>query len=352
MGTESNLFAIFVTGLFVGGLSCIAVQGGLLTAMLAQREQEHLEEKAKNGKLLPIISFLFAKLLAYTLLGGVLGWLGSHLQLSIQAQNVLQTAVVIFMLGTACNLLHIHPLFRYFVIQPPRFLTRFIHQQSKSTQFTKASRVENDIFAPALLGTLTIFIPCGTTQAIMALAVATGNPFMGAAMLFTFVLGTIPVFFTLGYFTMRLGDLLKARFMKVAAGLLILLALFNLNGALSLTGTPYTFSNFFKSIFCTLSYCQSDLIGAPVVEQTITITPTGYTPNTFTVQKGGSVLIHLVNDNTVGCLQAFTIPSLNVQKVVAPNHMETFTLMVPDKPGTIAFMCSMGMYPGTIRVID
>jgi sulfite exporter TauE/SafE len=341
MGAETNLLAIFTTGLFVGGLSCIAVQGGLLTASLAQREQEHLEDKAKNGTLLPILSFLIAKLLAYTLLGALLGWFGSLLQLSIPAQITLQALVILFMIGTALNLLNVHPVFRYFVIQPPRFLTRFIHKQSK----------RKDFFAPALLGAFTVFIPCGTTQAIMALAITTGSPVMGALMLAAFVLGTMPVFFMIGYFTMRLGDFLKSRFMKVAAGALLLLALFNFNSVLALTGTPYTFSNMLNNIVCTFSYCQNDLVGTPVLEQTITITPTGYTPNTFTVPRNSSVVIHLVNDDTSGCLQAFTIPSLNLQKIVAPNSLETFAFNSPDEPGIITFMCSMGMYAGTIRVI-
>ena len=112
----------------------------------------------------------------------------------------MQILVGIFMLGTALNLLDVHPIFRYFVIQPPKFLTRLVRKQSKSTHFAKASRVEADMFAPAILGALTIFIPCGTTQAMMALAIGSGSPFLGASVLFAFVLGTSPVFFILGYF--------------------------------------------------------------------------------------------------------------------------------------------------------
>lgn len=39
-----NLFVIFLTGLTTGGISCIAMQGGLLTSVIAnQKEQEHDE---------------------------------------------------------------------------------------------------------------------------------------------------------------------------------------------------------------------------------------------------------------------------------------------------------------------
>ena len=230
-----SLLTIFTTGLIAGGVTCIAVQGGLLTATLAQREQEKLEEKAKRGNLLPILSFIIAKLLAYTLLGFLIGWLGSLMQISLQVAVVLQFAVVIFMFGTALNLLNVHPIFRYFVIQPPQFLTRMLRKQSR----------RSDIFAPALLGALTVFIPCGTTQAMMALAIASGNVFVGATILFVYVLGTSPLFFALGYFTMKLGDVLQQQFVKVAAVIILLFALFNLDSAIALTGTTlYTFTIF------------------------------------------------------------------------------------------------------------
>ena len=40
-----NLLAVFLTGLLAGGLSCLAVQGGLLAATLAQSEEEKIIQK-------------------------------------------------------------------------------------------------------------------------------------------------------------------------------------------------------------------------------------------------------------------------------------------------------------------
>ena len=44
-GTQVNLISVFLTGLLTGGLTCLAVQGGLLAATLAQREEQKLKEK-------------------------------------------------------------------------------------------------------------------------------------------------------------------------------------------------------------------------------------------------------------------------------------------------------------------
>ena len=347
---STNLLAIFATGLFVGGLSCMAVQGGLLAATIAQREEERLKDKVlrqrsgQAGALFPIIAFLAAKLAAYTLLGFLLGWAGSALQLSLSTQIILQVAVVIFMIGTALNILEVHPIFRYFVIQPPKFVTRLVRKQSKS----------KDVFAPALLGGFTVFIPCGTTQAMMALAIASGKPILGAAILFTFILGTSPLFFLLGYLTTKLGDTLHRKFMRVAAVAIIILAVFNLNNAIALTGSNLTLGTIAQNSWCIISYCNTTQgVGAqaPVKEVNLAITADGYNPNGFTVQAGSKVTLHLKNTGGGGCTQAFTIPSLGIQKVVPIGQSDTVTFTAPARPGPVAFMCSMGMYRGQMRVI-
>lgn len=341
-----NLWVIFTTGLFAGALTCLAVQGGLLATSIAQREEEKLKDKSKkSGNALPILSFLVAKLGAYTILGFLLGWLGSLFQLSLTANIVLQLAVGVFMLGTALNLLNVHPIFRYFIIQPPRFLTRMVRNQSKS----------RDYFGPTVLGAFTVFIPCGTTQAMMALAIATGNPLSGAAILFAFVLGTSPLFFVLGYMATRLGDAMQKQFMKVAAYALILLAVFNINNTVALTGSNLTLENIWTNFYCTFTFCDRDFASlaqaAAVTDATITIDNTGYNPNNLTVKAGSQVTLRLVNNGGGGCAQAFTIPKYNIQKIVSVGTSDTITFTAPSESGSIPFMCSMGMYRGVINVI-
>ncbi len=332
---SSNLWAIFLTGLFVGGLTCMAVQGGLLAATIAQREEERLKENLKKGAVFPILSFLIAKLAAYTLFGFLLGFLGSAFQLSLTARTILQFAVIIFMVGTALNILEVHPVFRYFVIQPPKFLTRLVWKQSKN----------GDIFAPALLGAFTVFIPCGTTQAMMALAIASGNPLTGATILFAFILGTSPLFFILGYLTTKLGDRLHQQFMRFAAFAIILLAIFNLNNAIALTGSNFTLNNLFSGV------SSGTTVKTANNNATVVITASGYTPNDLTIKVGSQVKLHLTNTGGQGCTQAFTIPSLGIQKVVPLGTSDTIAFSAPTQPGDLPFMCSMGMYRGVIHVI-
>ena len=147
-GVMSQLVVAFVTGLTTGGLSCLAVQGGLLASSLAhQLEQDYLEQATQRKKqrgqknvstprsssAIPILLFLASKLVAYTLLGALLGLLGSYLTLSPATRAVLMILIGLFMLGNALRMFNIHPIFRYFSIEPPKFITRYIRRTAKGT---------------------------------------------------------------------------------------------------------------------------------------------------------------------------------------------------------------------------
>jgi len=174
-------------------------------------------------------------------------------------------------------------------------------------------------------------------------------------MLFVFTLGTSPVFFTVGYLATRIGDAIHSAFMQVAALVLILLAVYNLNGAIALTGSSVTLETLAIDAYCVVAYCDSpspSIAATAVKDANITIDNNGYSPNFLTVKAGSQVTLHLKNVGGTGCTQALTIPSLNIQKVVSLGQSDNLTFTAPNKPGSkITFMCSAGHYPGVINVI-
>jgi len=334
-----NLWLIFTTGLLTGGITCMAVQGGLLATAVAQRRKTG-EEKSTD---IPAIGlFLAAKLAAYLLLGLGLGWLGSLFQLSPQTQAGVMVALSLYMMGVGLAMLDVYPFFRRFIIQTPRFLTRYIRRTAKS----------GDIFTPIFLGLMTVFIPCGTTQAMMALAVATRSPVYGAAVMGAFVLGTSPLFFGLGIAVAKLGEVFKEKFLKVAAGVVVLMALGNLNAGLVLAGSPLSAQRIVQRIECAISFCPVDVVTAQAAnEVTINFTSRGYRLDNKTVKAGSKVTLNLVNKSGAGCVQAFVMPALGVQELVEIGQSKTLELEIPDKPGTLSFSCSMGMFSGSLKVI-
>lgn len=332
-----DLWLIFITGLTVGGLTCLAVQGGLLASVIAAREEEDLEQGSKrHHNIFPVVAFLVTKLSVYTLLGFVLGAFGGALNISNNVQTTMQLIAGLYMVVIALDLLKVHPIFRYAVIQPPRFLTRMVRNQSKS----------KDMFAPAFLGAMTIFIPCGTTLAMETLAISSGNAISGALIMATFILGTTPLFFGVGFLTTILGDNFRDRFLKLAAILVLYLGVVSTNGALAASGLPY--------IQIDLSGSDSQTTIAQNLPTTqnveIDISSSGYSPNYIRVKAGLPVNLTLKSKAAFSCASAFRIPSLGISKNLAPNDTQLISF-TPTKVGKIPFTCSMGMYRGVFEVI-
>ena len=339
-----NLWVIFLTGLPVGGLTCLAVQGGLLASVIAAREEEEVEKGVnRRSTIFPTLAFLGAKLIAYTAFGFLLGAFGGAIGISQTAQIVMQLVAGIYMVTIALNLLNVHPIFRYVVIQPPKFLTRRVRNQSKS----------KELFAPALLGAMTILIPCGTTLAMEALAISSANPLIGAAILATFVLGTTPLFFGIGWLTSVLGDNFRGKFLKIAAIAVIYLGLASINGALIALDFPinsHTITDNFR--FDITPKNREKLYSEAPSNQSveIVVSGSGYSPNYVRVKKGSLVTVKLIAKDAYSCASAFRIPSLGISKNLQANETYTFTF-TPEKTGKIRFACSMGMFTGVIEVI-
>jgi len=334
-----NLWVIFITGLTVGGLTCLAVQGGLLASVIAAKEEEEVEKGInRKSTVFPTLAFLAAKLLAYTILGFILGAFGGAIGISQNTQIIMQFVAGLYMVAIALNLLNVHPIFRYAVIQPPKFLTRIVRNQAKS----------KDLFAPAFLGAMTVFIPCGTTLAMEALAISSGNAFTGAAVMAAFVLGTMPLFFGVGWLTSVLGDNFRGNFLKIAALAVLYLGLTSVNGALTAAGYPIEINLGGKQSSNTASIIIPIENGVQTVN--MSIYPNGYNPTYFKVKSGTPVRLNLTTTSQIGCTAAFRIPSLGITKQLGPSSTDTIEF-TPKNPGKIAFTCSMGMYSGVIEVI-
>lgn len=357
----NQFFVAFITGLTTGGLSCLAVQGGLLASSLEQQLEQQLDLQIEQeiearrtrryGKnrdrilahprlALPILMFLAAKLAAYTVLGFLLGALGSVLQLTTVTRAVLLIAIGIFMVGNALRMFNVHPIFRYFAIEPPKFITRYIRRKAKNGE---------NFFAPLFLGALTIFIPCGVTQAMMAVAVGTGNALQGAILMFAFILGTSPVFFVVAYLAMKLGARLEKLFMRFVAVVLLVLGLFSVNSGLTLMGSPLSVTNMVR----VARAAEPDLASAPVPQSDgitlyLSAGNSGYSPRVLHARAETPITLNLVTNQTYSCSRSFVIPALRVEKLLPASGTETISIPAQTAGTVMQFTCSMGMYTGEI----
>ena len=348
----NQIIVAFVTGLTTGGLSCLAVQGGLLASSLAhQLEQDVLNQPSARRKeygrkvsqprpqtALPIALFLGAKVVVYTLLGFLLGLLGSVLTLNATLRAILFIAIGIFMVGNALRMLNVHPIFRYFVIEPPKFITRYIRRTAKNS---------TEIVTPLVLGALTVLIPCGVTQAMMAVALATGDPFQGAAIMAAFTLGASPVLFIVAYLTTQLGSQLEGLFMRFVALVVLILGLVSINNGLNLTGSPLSARNLSQTFFVPQQSGQASST-VPSSTLTLTVANNGYWPRRLYATAGEAVLMNAVTQETYSCARDLVIPALGIETLLPATG--TVPINIPPQPvGTVMrFSCSMGMYTGEI----
>ncbi|MGE5774628.1 MAG: sulfite exporter TauE/SafE family protein, partial [Chloroflexota bacterium] len=247
----------------------------------------------------------------------------------------------VFMLGNALRMFNIHPIFRYFSIEPPRFLTRYIRRTAKGT----------DTFTPLFLGALTIFIPCGVTQAMMAAALGTGSLALGAALMFAFTLGTSPVFFIVAYLTTELGARLEKFFMRFVAVVVLILGLVTVNSGLSLMGSPLAFTNLTRGLFASSNSSTASAnpqMSVPAGELVLYVQNGGYFPQTLKASADKALTLNLITDRTYSCARDFVIPALDYYELLPDTGQVQVSIPAQPKGSKLFFTCSMGMYTGQI----
>lgn len=354
-----NYALIFITGLTSGGLSCLAVQGGFLASIIAN--QKKLEITSKKGSRTiskidfldwaPVTFFLIGKLISHIILGLTLGLLGASFTLSLNLKLFFQGLAGFFMLATALNLLEIHPIFRYLAFQPPSTIRRLF----------KKSRHSSSLFAPFVLGFMTFLIPCGVTQAMEVQALASGHPTTGALILGIFVLGTIPLFATVGIATAKLSETAYKQFTIIAAISLIAMSLYSFNGILTVLDSPVAAQKIGPKIVKLLPpYEKSQSIKADydpnvsydgkVQKVNLEVLQSGYSPSYFTVKKNIPVELTVSSTGVYSCATSFTFRQFNIIANLRPTDSKTF-VFTPNKTGKFTFSCSMGMYSGVMEVI-
>ncbi len=314
----------------------MAVQGGLLAGTIDK-------DADKRTNFIQTLFFLLSKLVAYTIAGFFLGYIGSVLIPSIQTQAVLQLAIGILLLCIAANLLNLHPLFRYFAFKPPKKVLRMSRRASDNPGYLSS----------AFVGALTVLVPCGVTQAMIFVAIASGSPTSSALIMFSFVLGTVPIFLIFGA---SITELLKSKsFSYVASAIVIYFALISINGAMVLLDSPHTFRNYAsvtKSIFGIGESTNENTadVTSGVQEVTIYANSNSYKSDTTQLTKGVPVKLTIKTQNTKGCSRAFVIPSLGISKILPETGSETVEF-TPTEEGSLTYSCSMGMYYGSFEII-
>lgn len=226
--SEMNYTSAFLLGIIASVSTCMAVVGGLVLSVSANYAKT-------NSSIFPQLSFHAGRLISFFLLGGILGAIGSFIELSLTATFILNTFVALVLLILGINLLDLFPRLTNWQPTMPKALSRHIH----------TVKTLNHTLAPALLGAFTFFLPCGFTQSMQLFTLTTGNFLTGAFTMSIFALGTLPVLLLLSFGSFKAkSETQKSLFFKTSGIIVIFFALLNLLGALALIGITPSFNLF------------------------------------------------------------------------------------------------------------
>lgn len=326
---------IFVIGLVAGTSSCLAVTGGLLLALAAKHNELH-HAKTPWQKFVPLLHFNCGRLVSYLVLGGLIGLLGQSIALSTRMSGYVSIAVAVIMLWLGLTILQIIPK-GSFPIQPPKRLSRWIASLSESEHPA----------APFAMGAFTFFLPCGFTQSLQLVALASGSVVTGALTMFIFALGTLPSLIGLSAVSSAARGGASRLFLRFSGALVVLLAVFNLNSGLALAGVDLSWMLTDGSDV--RAGASAPAVRGGMQEVATRVTRNGYEPRSLTIKAGVPVRWTVDGTQAFGCTSVMTIPSLNiVQPLGQGENIIEFT--APQK-GQLAFMCSMGMVRGSFTVL-
>jgi sulfite exporter TauE/SafE len=437
-----NLWGVFVTGLVSGGASCVAVQGGMLAGAVARRrgngpspadagagEAAATEDREDvhtgplvprrlaqvsearpvdgsvaldvaqwsqpadlasgersdvvdilvpgRGRLIgvladdaaPVGGFLAGKLVSHVAFGALLGLFGQALQPSFRVRSSMQIGAGILMVLMAANLAGLLGK-RSFVPSPPRIFQRLVRRSARA----------ETTFAPAMLGFLTVLVPCGITLSIEFLVIATGNPFTGAAAMGLFVLGTSPLFAVVGYAMRRATTVLRGHLTKLAALAVAVAGLLSVNSGLALRGSAFTLAKVAPGISAAVPpvlgggrVATDGLSGnASTADQPVALATVGadgiqvvqiavgygdmaggsspYNPSVVQAKAGIPTQLKFLTSGLGGCAGVVVLQSRGIEKALSRDANTVIDLGVLS-PGTVGFTCGTGMYGGAINVV-
>jgi len=393
-----NLGAVLLTGLFAGGVSCAAVQGGLLTGLVTRQRDsppagrprdtvagggpaagakaalaKTRPVRAGSGRagqpqartaeppkpwhrrawgglrtarntladdVTPVGAFLGGKLVSHTLLGALLGLVGGAVQLSptIRAWTQLAAGALVIAFGLASS-------------ASARSNGSRSSRRRRGRGSCGAKARSPAAFAPAVLGFVTILVPCGITVSMEALALTTGSAWQGAAIMAVFVLGTSPLFGALGYAARKAATAWRGRLAALTGLVVLAMGVYTLNGGLTLLDSPLAATNLAQTLGLTAGPADASTVTVTGGRQEAVITarPGSYSPGNIALTAGVPTTLVMHTDNNDGCTRTLIISG---KQYVLPETGDTRIDLGVLQPGTLHYRCGMGMYSGRLTVTD
>lgn len=319
-GQAVGYFALFFTGLLTS-VHCIAMCGGLNLA----QSMGGGDHSPLRGSLL----YNLGRLSSYTLIGGVLGFIGEKAAITLRLRGLIGLGAGILMLLMGVKMVTGISLPRRFRL--PGWLAE------KLAAFRK--------YGPFSIGLVNGFMPCGPLQSMQLYAIASGSFFNGAASMFSFCMGTIPLVLLFGAAAGFLTRNWRQKLVQLGSAMLVLIGISTVQNNLALTGVrlPWTGSGTGNTIVAAEVQGDAQYL-------TTTLRANGY--DNIQVTAGIPVVWTILADaqSLNGCNNALVLPEFDRQ--VTLTEGENTVTFTPEETGVYPYTCWMGMLQNTITVIE
>lgn len=327
----AGFLGVLAIGFIASLSSCTAIVGGLVAAVsgTVAKEQKDLSSKERFH---PHILFNIGRIGGFFLLGALIGYAGSVLQLSPTFNGIFVVLVAILMIVIGVNLMEVFPSP---VIGMPKWLAHKVHDLAES----------KDPMAPVILGAMTFFLPCGFTQSMQLFALSLQDPFQSGMVMALFALGTAPVLLGIGGATSYASGQSLKKVTRIAGTIVLILGMSNAANGLALLGITK------ETVLGTgieVGPMSTEIVaGKQQIEMNMTRYGV-YEPDVLTVQEGTPVDWIIYGDDFMGCGDTLVMPAFGINThLQSGKNLVQFT---PTKLGRFTFSCSMGMIRGTMIV--
>jgi len=168
---------------------CVGMCGGIVIAYSSTKVQGNWN---KSKQTLSHILYSFGRVITYTLLGAIFGFLGSVTTFNSTTNGLflIFTGLVMLLVGLS-------------LFGKLKFLTLIEHSVSKQAWYQKSFKkliASDSLSSFYWLGMLNGLLPCGFVYFFAITAASTGSALYGALVMFIFGVSTIPALFSLGFF--------------------------------------------------------------------------------------------------------------------------------------------------------
>ncbi|MDD2378049.1 MAG: sulfite exporter TauE/SafE family protein [Bacilli bacterium] len=312
--SKTTYAMLFATGLLTS-IHCISMCGAINLAASSSSTRNYKK---------PIL-YNLGRLTSYTLLGGIIGLLGSAFKINAYVQGTIIIIAAVFMFLMALNMMG---MINFSIkLKLPKTLNKL---KSKGS---------------FMIGLLNGLMPCGPLQSMQIYALSTGSFFYGALSMFLFCLGTIPLMLFVGMLSNFLTNNYRKMLNKVSTVLILVLSLAMLNRGFLSMGIDI--SNIFKPNYD--NYLKSEIIDDYQVIE-FDLSYGGY--QDIIVQKDIPIkmIINASNNSLTGCNNGIKINAFDIERdILLGENIIEFTA---DKTGIYTYTCWMGMLKNNIVVVD